>query len=93
MGHPMRQRVGLAGSSTRDHQERRERARSRRAMLDGAPLFRIEAIEIGGRWHGMFVLAMEDWTSRISPARNGRRVLFATQVFRTNPIIDSQRML
>jgi hypothetical protein len=29
-------------------------------MLDGAPLFRIEAVEIGGRWHGMLVLGMED---------------------------------
>jgi hypothetical protein len=52
----MRQRVGLAGTGTGDYQQRRERARSRRAMLDGAPLFRIEAVEIGGRWHGMFVL-------------------------------------
>ena len=48
MGDPMRQRVGLAGSGAGDHQQGREGARSRCAMLDGAPLFRIEAVEIGG---------------------------------------------
>jgi hypothetical protein len=55
MGHAVRQRIGLAGPGAGDHQQRRERARSRRAMLDGAPLFRIEAFKMGCRWHGMIV--------------------------------------
>ena len=57
MGHPMGERVGLAGPGAGDHQQRRKWAGSRRAVLDGAPLFRIEAFEVGGcRWHGMIVL-------------------------------------
>jgi hypothetical protein len=44
-------------------------------MLDGAPLFRIEAVEIGYRWHGVLVLAMEDWTLPIVRVRNGCRAL------------------
>ena len=57
MRHAMGKRIGLAGSCAGDHQQRRKRARARRAMLDGAPLFRIEAFEIGGcRWHQTIVL-------------------------------------
>jgi hypothetical protein len=53
----MGQRVGLAGSGAGDYQERRKRSLARRAMLDGAPLFRIKAFKVGGcRWHGMIVL-------------------------------------
>ena len=56
MGHAMGQRVGLAGARAGDHQQRRERPLARRAMLDGPPLLRIEAFEVGGcRWHGMVV--------------------------------------
>ena len=47
MRHAVCQRVGLAGSSAGDHQKRRAPARFGRAMLDGAPLFRIEVFEIG----------------------------------------------
>ena len=60
MGDAMGQRVGLAGTRAGDHQERCERPLARRAMLDGPPLFRIEAIEVGGcRWHGWMVLGMK----------------------------------
>ena len=48
VGDPMRQRVGLAGSRAGYHQQRRAGARSRGAVLDGAPLFWVEAVEIGG---------------------------------------------
>src|ERR1700682_5966699 len=57
MGDAMGQCVGLAGSGAGDHQERRGWPLARRAMLDGAPLFRIKTFEIGGcRWHGLIVL-------------------------------------
>ena len=56
MGDPMGEGVGLAGTGAGDHQQRGDRPLARRAMLDGAPLLRIEAFEIGGcRWHGMIV--------------------------------------
>ena len=59
MGNAVRQGVGLAGSGSGDDQQRREWSSSRRAMLDGPPLFRIEAFKIGsGRWHGTIVLAV-----------------------------------
>ena len=51
MRDAMGEGVGLAGSGAGDDQQRRARTRSR-TMLDGAPLFRIEAVEVGGcRWH------------------------------------------
>jgi hypothetical protein len=39
--------VGLAGSGAGDDQQRRTWT-GPRAMLDGAPLFRIETVEVGG---------------------------------------------
>ena len=46
MGDAMGERVGLAGSGAGDHQQRRKRPLADRAMLDGAPLLRIEAFKI-----------------------------------------------
>ena len=57
MRDAMGERVGLAGSGAGDDQQRRNGPVARRAMLDGAPLFRIEAFEIGGcKRHGVIVL-------------------------------------
>src|SRR4051812_33653283 len=39
--------VGLAGSGSGNHQQRR-RWTGPRAMLDGAPLLRVEAVKVGG---------------------------------------------
>jgi hypothetical protein len=51
MRDAMGEGVGLAGSRAGDDQQRRARTRSG-TMLDGTPLFRIEAVEVGGcRWH------------------------------------------
>ena len=50
VGNPVRQRVGLARSGTRDH-EKRYPGRAvilPHAVLDGSPLLRIERLEIGG---------------------------------------------
>ena len=47
MGDAMRKRIGLARSGSGNYQQRRKWARSDRAMLDGAPLLRIEVFEIG----------------------------------------------
>jgi hypothetical protein len=61
MRHAMGQRVGLAGTRAGYHQKRRKRARSRRAMLDGPSLLRIEAVKVSGcRWHGMVVPTVRD---------------------------------
>jgi hypothetical protein len=54
----MSERVGFSGSRAGDHEQRRKRSRSRCTVLDGAPLFRIETVEVGGcRLHGSIVLA------------------------------------
>jgi hypothetical protein len=51
MGDAVGEGVGLARSGAGDDQQRRART-GPRAMLDGAPLLRIEAVEVGGcRWH------------------------------------------
>src|SRR5258708_2194787 len=56
MRHAMGERVGLAGSGTGNYQQRRTKAGRSRAMLDGAPLLRIEIFEIGGsQWHGTMI--------------------------------------
>src|ERR1700704_3438291 len=53
MGHPVGERVGFSRSGPGNRQQRRKRTRSRCAVLDGAPLFRIETVEVGGcRRHG-----------------------------------------
>jgi hypothetical protein len=53
----MGQRVGLAGTRPGDHQQRGKWTLASNAVLDGAPLFRIETFKVRGcRWHGMVVL-------------------------------------
>jgi hypothetical protein len=47
MGNAMRKRIGLTRSGSSNYQQRRKWARSNCAMLDGAPLLRIEVFEIG----------------------------------------------
>ena len=48
MRHAVRQRIGFAGPGAGDHEQRRRGTPSPAdPMLDGAPLFRIERVEIG----------------------------------------------
>src|SRR4051812_47537697 len=66
----MRQRVGLAGAGAGNHQQRR-RGRAADAMLDGAPLLRIEGVEIGRRWHGESFPGSPGTIGDSGPDRNG----------------------
>jgi hypothetical protein len=52
-------------------------------MLDGAPLLRIEAVEIGYRWHGISVLGMQKSDAIGEPCghfESESRVRFSTKV-------------
>jgi hypothetical protein len=46
MGNAVRKRVGLARSSSCNHEQRRKWAWSNSTMFDGATLFRIEFFEV-----------------------------------------------
>ena len=96
MGDAMGQRVGLAGSGAGDHQQRRERARPRCAVLDGAPLFRIEAVEVGGcRLHGVDGPCVKKSELRDSPRGHNDFRIFWREVVAPEPDrpIDSYRLL
>src|SRR5947209_20580107 len=90
--------VGLAGSGAGDDQQRRGWT-GHRAMLDGAPLFRIKAVEVGGcRWHedsrrpekksDSAIPAVRTTTSarahRPSAPRNANRRVDSRRTIRTN---------
>jgi hypothetical protein len=48
VGDPVRERIGLAGAGTRDNEKRRGdvAAATRDAVLDRAPLLRVEGLEV-----------------------------------------------